>query len=453
MKQKTVSSHLCSQFNWSGELSEILSAGNIHKEAKECGFTQRIRHLLPDLFVQLCCFWNWREAFPSLKRQCQWLLEKFGVSIVAQSLNERFVESSVSLMQKIMGCVSRIRAEEKLAEFCGDYFTAIYVFDSTVQQLFAKCESLFKGCGGGASSSAIKIQLGFDLLTGNLWHLESRNGTDTDNGFHITNIIEGSLMMFDLGYFNTSFLAKIQENKACFLCRYRFRTVVYRKYKGEFQRLDIMKIVRGMKAGQIRELSVYLGEDEKTPVRFILEKLPEELANAKRRKLKHDKQNKRISISKERLEFCVVNAFVTNIPEAVLSSQKVREIYSIRWQIEIVFKTWKSIFGMKNVTDINPFRLACMFYGGLIRILIATKVFWVFKLLIWHEHQKELSEIMAMRILSEKTEPLFKSLISKQPDTHHYWEILKDTLFRYAIKQRRKKKLLPLEKLRLFSLT
>jgi Transposase DDE domain len=451
VKQKAASSHLCSQFSWSGELSEILSSENIHKEAKECGFTQRIRILLPDVFVQMCCFWNWKEAFPSLKRQSQWLLEKFGVLIAGQSLNERFLEPAVDLMQKTMGRISRIRAEEKLSEFCGDFFTAIFIFDSTVQQLFTKCESLFKGCGGGASSAGIKIQFGFDLLTGNLLHLISRNARDPDNGFRITDIVAGSLLMFDLGYFSTSFLALIQRGKAYFLCRYRFGTVVYRKSNGEFHRMDVMKIISRMKAGEILELSVYLGNADKTPARFILEKLPEELVKEKRRKFKRDKQKKGNAVSRERLDFCVVNAFVTNLPEEILSTEKVREIYSVRWQIEIVFKTWKSIFGLKNVTDINPYRLACMFYGGLIKILIATKVFWVFKLYSWHEHQKELSEMMAMRILSEKTESLLIALTSDRHDSEHYWEALKGTLFRYAIKQRRMKKLLPFEKLRLFS--
>ena len=145
MKQKQTSARLCSQFNWSAELSEILSEENINKEARGNGFTERIRKLLPIAFVKMCCFSDWKESFPSLKRQCQWLLEKFNISMADQSLNERFAETSVDLMHKIMGRISRIRAQEKLRESCGEYFSAIYVFDSTVQELFSKCETLFKG--------------------------------------------------------------------------------------------------------------------------------------------------------------------------------------------------------------------------------------------------------------------------------------------------------------------
>lgn len=456
MKQKTTaSSHLCSQFNWSAELSEILSSEHIHKEAKATGFVSRIRNLLPDCFFQLCCNCEWNESFPTLKRHCQWLREKFQIKILDQSLNERFTESAVDFMQRLMGKVSKIRTEERLSEFCGDFFSGIYIFDSTVQKLFAKCERLFKGCGGGAgaNSSAIKIQFGFDLLSGNSLHLISRNGSDGDSGYRLTDIQPGSLNLFDLGYFSTAFLAETEGNGAFYLCRYRFGIVIHFEKDGEKQRLDLMKLVRKMKPGEIKELSVFLGEKDRVPSRFIIEKLPEQLAEAKRRKLKTDKQNKRKGLTKDRLEFCVVNAFVTNVPVEILSTENVRQIYTVRWQIEIVFKTWKSIFKLKEITNINPYRLACMFYGRLIRILIATRVFWVFKLWIWHENEKELSEIKSMKILEGRITELFERLTGRKNIEYDYWEKLKVILFDYGIKESRRKKPLPFQILRLFSLT
>ena len=114
MKQNNTSPRLCSQFSWSIELSEILSEENINKESRNCGFVNRLRKLLPIAFVKMCCFWNWQESFPSLKRQCQWLLENCKIGIKDQSLNERFGAASVNLIQQIMGRVSKIRTEQKL---------------------------------------------------------------------------------------------------------------------------------------------------------------------------------------------------------------------------------------------------------------------------------------------------------------------------------------------------
>lgn len=453
MKQKLTSPHLCSQFNWSAELSETFSPENINTVARTTGFVERIRNLLPDSFIQLCGFCEWKESFPSLKRQCQWLWEKFKIKISEQGLHERFTQSAVDLLQCILGEVSKIRTEEKLTQLSQNCFSAIYVFDSTIQELFSKCENMFKGSGGGASSSAIKIQYGFDLLSGNLLHLTSRNGNDSDSSFKVGTLIEGALLLFDLGYFSTAFLGEIQQCMAFFLCRYRFGTILYIEKKGDLHRLDILKVVRKMKEGQLMELSVLIGEKDRVPVRLILEKLPEELANRKRRKLKTDKQSKRKKISNERLEFCIVNAFVTNIPAEVLPTEKARQVYSIRWQIEIVFKTWKSVFKLKDVTNVNPYRLSCMYYGVLIRILIATRIFWVFKLLAWHEIEKELSEIKSMKILAERIESLFDFLTDRKVKPPDYWEELKGILFKFGIKESRKKKPLPYQILKLFSLT
>jgi len=185
VKQKTTPTDLCSQFSWSFEISDHFSDEKINKEAKDSGFVKRFRKLLPSSFLRMCSFWSWQDSFPSLSRQCQWLSEKCGIFIREQSLDKRFTKGMVELLQKVMGKIAEIRIEERAAGICAGIFNGCYVFDSTVQQLFAKCEELFKGSGGDASSAAIKIQYGFDVLSGNLLHIISRNGTDPDSGFRI----------------------------------------------------------------------------------------------------------------------------------------------------------------------------------------------------------------------------------------------------------------------------
>ena len=73
--------------------------------------------------------------------------------------------------------------------------------------------------------------------------------------------------------------------------------------KGEYKQLNLLKVVGKMQKGEIKNIQVYLGEKEKYPTRLVLEKVPTQLANEKRRKLTTDKQNKRKGISKERLIF------------------------------------------------------------------------------------------------------------------------------------------------------
>lgn len=88
---------------------------------------------------------------------------------------------------------------------------------------------------------------------------------------------------------------------------------------------------------------MYLGKDQKLPTRLIIEKVPTNVSNEKRRRLKTQKPIKRKKISKERLELCNINIIITNTTELTIPAERVAVYYSLRWQIEIVFKAWKSV--------------------------------------------------------------------------------------------------------------
>jgi hypothetical protein len=154
-----------------------------------------------------------------------------------------------------------------------------------------------------------------------------------------------------------------------------------------------------MKNGQMMELSVYLGRENKIPVRVIFERVPNEVAAKKRRKLKTDKQNKRKGLTQGRLAFCDVNAYITNAGDGLLPKALIRSIYSLRWQVEIIFKTWKSTFNLDKVTQMKLPRFECINYGTLLQIVICTKLFNYYKTTLWNTSRLELSEIKAMKFL------------------------------------------------------
>lgn len=75
---------------------------------------------------------------------------------------------------------------------------------------------------------------------------------------------------------------------------------------------------------------MYLGVDKKVKTRLIIEKVPNGVAHQKRRKLKTDKVNKRKVLSKGRLAFCHVNAFISNTTKEQLSKNHIRAVYGLR---------------------------------------------------------------------------------------------------------------------------
>src|SRR5438874_3773167 len=51
-----------------------------------------------------------------------------------------------------------------------------------------------------------------------------------------------------------------------------------------------------------------------------------------------------------------------------------RLIYGLRWQIELLFRMWKSLLLIEHTKGMNIFRFECFLYGRLIFILLSTEL-------------------------------------------------------------------------------
>ena len=50
------------------------------------------------------------------------------------------------------------------------------------------------------------------------------------------------------------------------------------------------------------------------------------------------------------------NIFITNVTANVLAFEVIRKIYYLRWQIELVFKTWKSFSKIDRIKKVKKER-------------------------------------------------------------------------------------------------
>jgi hypothetical protein len=379
-------------------LTVLLDEEMIEKIARSSGFVQKRSKISGMIFAMMLIFEIRRQREASLNELCS-RLSLEGVLLSKQGLDNRFNDHAVIFMKQLMDKALTLKLDrEQLLDNAG-CFNRIMIKDSTVFQLPQSCVSKYEGSGGGASEAGIKLQYEYDLKASEELNIQAQPSISPDNIHYLKNFQPGDLCLEDLGYANHSHLEDIIEKQAYFLTRMKYSTAVYVIKDGQYYCLDIDNLISKMKPGEIIDRLVYLGKVNKVPVRMVLERVPDEVAAQKRRKLKTDKQNKRKAISKGRLAFCDVNAYITNAQEKLLQIHLIRSIYSLRWQIEIIFKTWKSTFNLDKVNRMSLQRFECLNYGTLLQIIICTKLFNYYKTILWNSCRIELSELKSMKYL------------------------------------------------------
>ena len=106
-----------------------------------------------------------------------------------------------------------------------------------------------------------------------------------------------------------------------------------------------------------------------------------------------------------------INIYMTNIDPSVLDKEQVHNIYTLRWQIEILFKSFKTYFEIDEVKKVKIERFECQLYGKLIAIILTSSVMFRLRSLLMIKKEKEISELKATGILKQYLNKVFESLM------------------------------------------
>jgi len=247
-------------------------------------------------------------------------------------------------------------------------FGRILIQDSTTAKLSKILAAAFPGGSNqhGETSGVLRIQAIFDLLT-QTWldfSLSSYRRNDQKASPDILPYVKAKdLVLRDLGYFAVAVLAQIVDLNAFFLTRFYFRTGVYDE---QGQPINLLKLLQ--KKGRLDQW-IRLGK-ESLRVRIVAMPVPEQVAAERRRKARAHLGN-RCQLSKEYLAMQGWTIYLTNVPADVLSPKQISALYGQRWQIEIIFKAWKSHFQLETISSsMSAEQLEVLIYSKLLFITI-----------------------------------------------------------------------------------
>lgn len=228
-------------------------------------------------------------------------------------------------------------------------FHRVLLQDSTVLKVSAGLATIFRGNQAkGGNTASIRLQHIYELKSERSMAFDLtgyRVNDQAASGPILAWLQAGDLLIRDLGYFALSVFKGIQERGAFYVSRFKPNTHLYALQ--EDHTIDLLAALH--KHGMV-DWDCRLGSQEKLAIRLVAVKLPDPIAEQRRRQLcKKSKTDHRKQYSQAYRDLLGWAIFVTNVGRQTWSVHQLLQAYGWRWRIETIFKCWKSHFHLTDV--------------------------------------------------------------------------------------------------------
>jgi hypothetical protein len=269
---------------------------------------------------------------------------RLGVVVTPEAVERRFSDRLIPFLRAgLEHVLGHAVAADPAAVPLLEKFTAVAIGDSTTVTVPDQYADEFPGCGGksGSGKAAVKIQAVWELRRGELTRLDVQPGRHSDAQSEAASdpVTPGSLTIRDLGYFSLPRFQERSRGGAYWISRWQQGTAAF---DPDGRPLDLLDTVRRHAGGGPIDMAILLGATERLPCRLIVLRVPQEVADRRRQKAYERAQKHGRVPGEEQLAWCDWTILVTNCPAELLTWKEVVVLYRLRWQIELMFKLWKS---------------------------------------------------------------------------------------------------------------
>ncbi|HVU65688.1 MAG TPA: IS4 family transposase [Ktedonobacteraceae bacterium] len=262
-------------------------------------------------------------------------------------------------------------------------FSAVCLEDSTTIALPAELADLFRGNGGKASPAACKVFVRLDMLRGQLTCSPLQHGRCADGKSPLAQVEvpTRTLHLRDRGFSNLERWAQEEARQEWVLSYLRSDVQVFAE---DGTPLVLESSLPSL--GERGTLRVLVGKQQ-FPMRLFFERVSEEVAEHRRKKMRVEKQEQGQSVSARSSALAAWNIAVTTVPEDLLDWHEALVLLRLRWQIELLFRLWKDQ-GQGDVWhSLKPERMLCELLAKLLGFLIQH---WMLVVSCWHDPHRSL---------------------------------------------------------------
>lgn len=331
------------------------------------------------------------------RRQQQHQAAQVGMKVSVQGLEQRFTPRAVDFMEQLLeiGLTQVVRSD--VGRTVLPAFKGVYITD---------CTRLVWGQVG------VKMAVRWEMQHG---QLQASVSTLQQNDQKMAVVEQampaGALHLGDLGFFKLKRFQQWNEQGVYWLTRFKVGTTVSNP---EGVPLDLLTVLETATTPLVRAVQVGV----KAPVSaYLLAAALPEVAYAKRvARLQEAARLDQRPVSARQLAFARWTIYLSNVPE--LTFQQAHLLARARWQIELLFKLWKSHGKVLVSRSADPIRQQCEGYAKLLGVLVAH---WLLLVSGWQ--QDALGALDALRIIRTHI-PVLMRAFSQPPLWHTFFDWL-----------------------------
>ena len=302
------------------------------------------------------------------------LAVQIGNSITKQAVEDRMNPKTESFVKSIFQELFKreIQTDSSKRNF-SKRFRNVYCEDSTHINLPEELSSYFPGnVSRGRQKAVAKIHTLYNLTSDRFSMLNIHSFTKNDQSLASSSLQylkQGDLLLRDLGFLVLSCLKTLNDNGVFFISRKTFSICIYEE---NGNKLNLLKELK--KKGRI-DREVLVGNNRQK-MRLIVLSVPPDHAAERRRKAKKDR-DRRLNHSKEYYKLLGYTVLLTNVSKEQCAAADILKFYGLRWKIEMIFKSWKSVFSFQKAMPSkckNIYRIHTMIYLLLIYVLMFQRL-------------------------------------------------------------------------------
>jgi hypothetical protein len=326
--------------------------------ARQTGLCQRARKLTGPVFAQSLVFTLLNKPNATLDDYADTAEDLLGVPVSFQAFDQRFSPAAATFFQDLfLEAFNRSFSSVRPALLALlRRFPAVFMRDATLVSLPACLAALFPGRGGRhtphGQAAAVKLVFEAEVTTGQFTDAAILAGLDNERIAEVAGkpLPQGALLLEDMGFLSGPRLKDYSDAGVYVLTRIPAWTAVF-DLKG--RRLDLVKLLRQYKWDYLDQ-PVRILHGCQLQVRLLAVRLPAEEAEKRRERVGQEAKQRGRPVSQKKLELCDWNILVTNAPEELIGLKEGCVIRRVRWQVELVFKVFKSEGKIDEVASENP---------------------------------------------------------------------------------------------------